>query len=152
MPASINRCPRAGGRDKKTISYFAWCTLSKVKQVILKKQRGGGQSQNPIFLYPKSPVVKEFRELSYPACHRIPAAMLDASGCGAISHGPPGLSRVLKKPQLILGWGAVWLSVCPLMVTNGSHNQRVVIILHKNMQISEPRLAFREHMAPKTSL
>ena len=57
-----------------------------------------------------------------------------------------------QKTQVILGWGAVWPSVCPLMVTNGSHNQLVVIILPKNMQISEPRWAFREHMAPKSSL
>ena len=46
------------------------------------------------------------------------------------------------KTPLILGWGAVWPSVCPLMVTNGSQYQLVVISLAKNMQISEPRCAF----------
>ena len=43
---------------------------------------------------------------------------------------------VCSKKQVILGWGAVWPSVCPLMVTNGSQDQLVVIILFKNMQTS----------------
>ena len=36
-----------------------------------------------------------------------------------------------SKTQVVIGWGAVWPSVCPPIVTNGSHDQLVVIILHK---------------------
>ena len=65
--------------------------------------------------------------------------LIESCVCGTTSLGPPGPSRVLKKTQVILGWGAFWHSVCPLMVTNGSNNQLAVVTLPKNMQISEHR-------------
>ena len=60
---------------------------------------------------------------------------MESFECGTTSLGPPGPSCVLKKTLVILGWGAAWPSVCPLMVAHVSQYQLVVIVLFKIMQM-----------------